>query len=59
MRQASTVTTLAGIGIANGILIGAALATTRPLHYLLLAAGVGTFINMTFLFAGRLWARQD
>ncbi len=59
MRQASTVTTLAGIGIANGILIGAALATARPLHYLLLAAGAGTLINLTYLFAGRLWARQD
>ncbi len=59
MRQTSTVAILAGIGIANGILIGAALATTRPLHYLLVSAGVGTFINLTYLFAGRLWARQD
>ncbi len=59
MRHANTITTLAGIGVANGILIGAALATSRPLHYLLLGAGVGTFINLTFLFAGRLWARQD
>ncbi len=58
MRQASTVTTLAGLGIANGILIGAALATAHPLHYLLLGAGAGTFINLTYLFAGRLWARQ-
>ena len=59
MRQASTITTLAGIGMANGILIGAALATSRPLHYLLLSAGAATFINLTYLFAGRLWARQD
>lgn len=44
-----------GISMANGILAGAALASSRPVYYLAVAAAVGTFINLTYVLAGRLW----
>ncbi len=47
-----------GVVAANAILIGAALSTTRPFLYLAVAAGVGTFINLTFLVANRLWQER-
>ncbi len=58
MTRGRDLSIVGGIVAANSILIGAALATTRPIYYLLVAAGVGTFINLTFLFAGRLWERS-
>ncbi len=58
MTRGRDLSIVGGIVAANAILIGAALATSRPIHYLLVAAGVGTFINLTFLVAGRLWERS-
>ncbi len=58
MRQATTSAKLIGIGAANGILVAAALTTSRPVHYLALAVLAGTFINLTFLVASRLWEVQ-
>jgi hypothetical protein len=44
---------LIAMGVANGILIGAALATSHPVHYLLVAIGAGTFINVTWFVSSR------
>ncbi len=44
---------LVAMGLANGILIGAAVVTSHPLYYLLVATGAGTFINLTWFLASR------
>ncbi len=58
MTRGRDLSIVGGLVAANAMLMGAALATTRPLYYLLVAAGVGTFINLTFLVAGRFWERS-
>ncbi len=47
-----------GICMVNGILAGAALASARPAYFLALAAAAGTFLNLTYVLAGRLWRVQ-
>ncbi len=44
-----------GLSMVNGILAGAALASRRPACYLVIAAAAGTFMNLIYLVAGRLW----
>ncbi len=46
------------LSIANGILLGAALATARPACYLAVAMGAGTLLNLAYLMAGRLWQER-
>ncbi len=47
-----------GISMANGILLGAALATSRPVFYVAVAMGVSTLLNLTYVMAGRLWQER-
>ncbi len=47
-----------GAAVANAVLMGAALATTRPIQYLVIAALLGTFINLAYIIAGRLWQER-
>ncbi len=58
MTRGRDLSIVGGVVGANALLIGAALATTHPIYYLLVAAGVGTLINLTFLLAGRLWQER-
>ncbi len=44
------------LGVANGLLLGAALAAAHRAHALLVAAGAGTFITLTYLVATRFRA---
>jgi hypothetical protein len=48
-----------GLGVANGILAAAALATTSPAHYLAVAVGVGAFITLTFVLCSRWRAAKQ
>ena len=41
------------LGLANGLLLGAALATAHPGHALAVATGSGTFITLTYLLVTR------
>ncbi len=43
------------LSLGNGMMMGAALTTSHPLQYLALAAGVGTFVNLTYVLAAKLW----
>jgi len=58
MSPGRSLATVAGISFANALLLGAALASTQPLFYLAVAAGVGTLLNLTYLLAGRLWQER-
>ncbi len=58
MSREGSFAVLGGTVTANAILLGAAMATSRPLYYLAMAAVVGTFVNLTFLAAGRLWQQR-
>jgi hypothetical protein len=46
-------TELLALGLANGLLLGAALAATHRGHALAVAAGAGTFISLTYLIVTR------
>ena len=41
------------LGLANGLLLGAALATADRGHALFVASGAGTFITLTYLLMTR------
>ncbi len=45
------------LSLGNGLLLGAALGTARPMQYLALAVGLGTCVNLAYVLAGRLWQR--
>ncbi len=57
MRKGSLITVIL-VSIANGILLGAALTTARPGCYVALAIGAGTFLNLAYVMAGRLWQER-
>ena len=48
---------MVALSLANGVLLGMALAASRPAYYLVLAATVGTLLNLTYVMARRLWQR--
>jgi len=41
------------LGLANGLLLGAGLATAHRGHALMIASGAGTFITLTYLLMTR------
>ncbi len=46
-----------GLGVANGILLGGALATAHRGHYVAVAVGAGIFITFTYVFTCRRAAK--
>ncbi len=57
MRKGSLITVIM-VSLANGILLGAALTTSRPGCYLVVAIGAGTLLNLAYVMAGRLWQER-
>ncbi len=44
---------LLALGLANGLLLGGALATAHRGHALVVAVGTGTFVTLTYLLTTR------